>query len=53
MRLITSARARAVGLLLIEVAGLAIVLWDRSRVRKRAYIRDTILDILSHARSLG
>jgi len=50
MRAITSARARAVGLILLEVAGLAIVLWDRNRARKSAYIRDTVLDILKHAR---
>jgi hypothetical protein len=53
MRLITSARVRAAALLLLEVAGLAIVLWDRNRARKSAYVRDTILDIISHARALG
>ena len=51
MRTITAARTRAVGLLLLEVAGLAMLLWNR--VGKDAPVRAAVSNILRRVRAIG
>lgn len=51
MRVITSARARAAGLLMLEVAGLAILLWKRSK--SDGPLREGIFRIINRVRSIA
>jgi hypothetical protein len=50
MRTVTSARLRAVGFLLVEAAGLAILLWDR--VGKDAPVRAAVLGFVRRLRAI-
>lgn len=50
MRLVTSARLRAVALLLIEVAGFALLIYDR--VGGDGQVREAVVRLRSKARAL-